>query len=288
MEEPTLGLVVVGYLSDDVWEEFFSSLRASSLMPRAIVVAENGPSVSKVLSQQEDLPLTIIHLPDNPGYGAAINIGVAQLPSDCDWVIIANPDVTLTVDALANLVKAKEIFPQTAILGPRILTADGAIYPSARAIPGVRIGIGHALFGQIFPANPWTQKYLGNYEDRQPRTAGWVSGALLAINRAVFSQLEGFDQRYFMFFEDVDFGYRAKMAGYRSVYVPTAIVTHTGAHATSRSASKMVRAHHKSAEIFLTKLYPKKSQYLLRLALITGLRLRGAIESQRLEKLDGI
>jgi N-acetylglucosaminyl-diphospho-decaprenol L-rhamnosyltransferase len=288
MIDSALGLVVVGYQSDAVWDSFFSSLATSDLLPSAIVVVENGPTVAPALDPETSPPLTILHRPDNPGYGAAINAGVKLLPGGCEWVAIANPDVTLSPTALAVLLGAKDNFPGTAILGPQIQTASGQIYPSARAIPGIRIGIGHALLGNIWPRNPWTLRYLGAYGSANSRTAGWLSGAFLVVNRAAFMEIGGFDENYFMFFEDVDLGFRAKAAGYRSVYVPSAMVTHSGAHATRSSASKMVMAHHRSAEFFLAKLYPKRIQGLLRFALSLGLRLRAVIESRRIQRATKI
>ena len=275
----TLGLVVVGYDSDDVWAGFFEGIHNSTLKPHAIVVVENGLSVSPQVLSQPYLPITTLHCPDNPGYGTAANVGVRELPTSCDWVIIANPDVRLEPDAIENLVEAMGVLPQTGVLGPQIRTASGAVYPSARAIPGIRIGIGHALWGRIWPQNRWTSRYLGGYGGAEPRTTGWLSGAFFLVKREAFEQIGGFDERYFMFFEDVDLCFRLSRLGWRNVYVPRSSITHSGAHATKTSMVDMIQAHHKSAERFLSKLYPRKSQAVLRGLLGIGLRLRSAIET---------
>lgn len=274
-----LGLVVVGFHSDDVWDVFFDGIRESTLKPLSIVVVENGLSVSHRVRELAELPIRILHRPNNPGYGTAANIGVQELPASCEWVVIANPDVRLECDTLEKLFDARDTFPQTGILGPQIKTPSGATYPSARAIPGIRIGVGHALLGRLWPKNPWTSRYLGVYGDAEARTTGWLSGAFLLVKREIFELAGGFDEGYFMFFEDVDLCFRLRMLGFRNVYVPSSVITHSGAHATKSSRREMIHAHHKSAERFLSKLYPRRSQAALRVLIRIGLRLRSAIES---------
>jgi N-acetylglucosaminyl-diphospho-decaprenol L-rhamnosyltransferase len=276
----TLGLVVIGYRSDKVWEPFFNSLRSSTIAPGAIVVVENSPVVSPTLERFSDLPITVVHRSDNPGYGAAANAGVAALNPDMAHIVICNPDVTVHPEALATLLATLETDLHAGTAGPRLLTARGEVYPSARAIPGIRIGIGHALLGNMWPTNPWSRKYLGDYESTDPHSVGWLSGAFLLVRQAAFDAVGGFDEGYFMFFEDVDLGFRLKQAGFRSVYVPAAEVTHSGAHATQSNMPAMISAHHRSAARFLSALYPKKRHTFLRGVLKVGLKTRSLIESR--------
>jgi len=64
--QKTLGLVVIGYRSDDVWKPFFDSLRSSTISPAAIVIVENSPNISPALERFSDLPITVVHCSDNP------------------------------------------------------------------------------------------------------------------------------------------------------------------------------------------------------------------------------
>ncbi len=73
---------------------------------------------------------------------------------------------------------------------------------------------------------------------------------------AAFDELGGFDDGYFMYFEDVDLGYRLSKAGYRNVYEPSEVVNHSGAHSTSVESERMIEAHHESARRFLQRKYP--------------------------------
>jgi len=272
-----VGIVVVGYESEDEWPDFFSSLEASTYRPQQIVVVDNSPVPSLPAAPSRLIPTITHHDPSNRGYGAAANQGVAMLDPEIDWVVICNPDTRLQRDTLETLMAERNALPETAVLGPRLVTSGGETYPSARAIPGIRIGIGHALLYASWPTNPWSTAYLGDYEGTEPRSVGWLSGAFLLVDRGIFLSVGGFDERFFMFFEDVDLGMRVKRAGKRNVYVPGAAITHSGAASTAGHHRAMVRAHHRSAELFLAKLYPQRFQWPLRVVLTLGLRFRSWI-----------
>ena len=123
-------------------------------------------------------------------------------------------------------------------MGPAILTPDGVLYPSARRLPTLWLGAGHAILGWVWPTNPWTRKYRAENSGVHARTAGWLSGSCLLVRRKAFEQIGGFDERYFMYFEDVDLGARMQQAGWENCYVPDAVVTHIGGHATERQAAQ--------------------------------------------------
>lgn len=282
MKAPTIGLVTVGYHSEEEWPGFFRSLEDSTLQPEAIVVVDNSESSPTSLDGLSKAPISVLHEPRNLGYGAAANLGVQELPAGIEWVVVCNPDIRLEPDTLKVLLAERDALARTGVLGPGVLTSRGELFPSARAIPGIRIGIGHALFSKVWPQNPWSAAYLGTYIEQHPRSVGWLSGSFLLINREVFRAINGFDERFFMFFEDVDLGMRMKKSGHRNVYVPAARVTHSGAHSTSAHEKKMLIAHHKSAEMFLAKLYPHVVQWPLRALLQAGLRLRAWFQTRNL------
>ena len=113
----------------------------------------------------------------NLGYGRAANLGVPQAPGD--WVVIANPDLTWEPGALDTLLEAVERWPSAGVLGPAILSADGTLYPSARQLPSLGRGIGHALCGWWWPSNPWTAAYRRERGAPTERLAGWLSGSCM-------------------------------------------------------------------------------------------------------------
>lgn len=109
----------------------------------------------------------------------------------------------------------------------------------------------HAVLGPIWPRNPWTAAYRQERLEPSERPVGWLSGSCLLVRRSAFREVGGFDQRYFMYMEDVDLGDRLGKAGWLSVYVPSAEVLHHKGHSTGRDPASHLAAHHKSTYIFL-------------------------------------
>jgi N-acetylglucosaminyl-diphospho-decaprenol L-rhamnosyltransferase len=218
----------------------------------------------------------------NVGYGSAMNAGVALLPADIRWVVLSNPDVVLTSGSIDELVRVARSDEAIAAVGPALLTGDGEIYPSARAVPSLRTGVGHALFVNLWVENPWTRAYRNDREAAAvERDAGWLSGACILVRRELFEEVGGFDPGYFMYFEDVDLGYRFGKAGYRNVYAPSAVAVHTGAHATTTESDRMIVSHHASARRFLHRKYSGAWLWPVRVTLTLGLRLRSALLRRR-------
>lgn len=274
MTQAPIALVVVGFDSEDVWPEFFSSLAASTRRPHSVVVVDNSPSAPGDFSAVYGAPVTTLHRPDNPGYGAAINWGVTHVPEECSVVVMCNPDIVFEPNTLETLVGALEAHDTAGIAGPAILNPDGSLYPSARAFPGIRVGIGHAIVGELWKNNPWTTRYLGRYEGLDNRVVDWLSGACMAVDRSALTTVGGFDEEYFMFLEDVDLCFRLKRAGWRSLYVPSAQIVHSGGHSTKKRMADMVKIHHHSARRFLFRLYDRPIYWPLRQILRAGLVVR--------------
>ena len=141
--------------------------------------------------------------------------------------------MTWDVGALDVLLAAADRWPRAAALGPGIRTPTNDLYPSARGFPSLGRGIAHALLGWVWPSNPWTASYRRERTDAEERAIdGWLSGSCLLLRREAFVAVGGFDQTYFMYFEDTDLCERLLRAGWQNVYVPSAQVTHEGGHAT--------------------------------------------------------
>jgi N-acetylglucosaminyl-diphospho-decaprenol L-rhamnosyltransferase len=135
-------------------------------------------------------------------------------------------------------------------------------------------GVGHALVGWVWPANPWTARYRREREAPRERPAGWLSGSCLLVDLEAFWSVGGFDPGYFMYFEDVDLAERLGRRGWLHIYAPSAVVVHEGGHATKREPHRMQRVHHTSALRYLSAQYPRRRQAPLRAALRAGLGAR--------------
>lgn len=283
--EPRAAIVTVSFGSSDVLSGFLQSVNGVSTVPPIVIVADNKPEGDEVVSGiSRDNGVTYLPLHANLGYGGAINAAVATLPPSVDWILVSNPDVSMTPGALDAMVATGDSDAAIGSVGPAILTAEGDVYPSARSVPSLRTGVGHALFVNLWDENPWTRAYRNGSEPPvERRDAGWLSGACVLVRRTAFTELGGFDSGFFMYFEDVDLGYRLGKLGYRNVYEPAARVVHTGAHSTTSDSGRMVQAHHDSARRFLNKKYAGWWLWPVRVALTIGLRVRSRLVRRSLD-----
>jgi N-acetylglucosaminyl-diphospho-decaprenol L-rhamnosyltransferase len=295
MSEP-LRVVVVTYSPGESLERFVESLRSATSRPLDVVLADNGSTdgaPERAVAAADDVRL--LRMGGNIGYGGAANAALADRRSG--WALVANPDLVLEPGAVDGLLAAAARWPRAATVGPAIRTPEGELYPSARDLPSLTTGIGHALLGWVWPANPWTARYRRERELPRERPAGWLSGACFLVDLEAFHSVGGFDPGYFMYFEDVDLAERLTRRGWLHVYAPDAVVVHEGGHATSREPRRMQRVHHVSALRYLSRQYPGRRHGPLRWVLRAGLGARmvisyvsghvgaGAAPQQRVEDL---
>lgn len=272
---PPLAVVVVTYSPGEALEAFLTSLDKAVDGGYEVIVADNGSTDGAPERAAAAHPgLRLLPTGGNLGYGGAANHGAAA--SSAPFLLVANPDVVFEPGSVATLLAAAQRHPAGGAFGPLILRPDGSRYPSARALPSLGRGIGHALCGWWWPGNPWSRGYRQERGAPREREAGWLSGSCLLLRREAFDAVGGFDPGYFMYFEDLDLCERITAAGWSCRYVPAAVVTHEGAHATRRHRSAMVTAHHRSAYRYLSRRYAGWRYAPLRLLLRLGLAGRAA------------
>ena len=235
--------VVVDYYAGDVLRNCVTTLQREQ--PRGIVVVDNSTesATAQTLAGSE---VTIVETMHNLGYGRAMNRGVAFAPPS-DFLVLSNPDIEVHEGALASLEKYLDEHPNVALVGPTIVDSAGALYPSVRVFPNIFLASLHAVCAPWWPNNPFTKRY------RRPRRDGridWVSGAFFMVRRNVLQDVGGFDERYFMFAEDMDLCWRIAAAGHQVGFDPEAVVTHIEGVSRKRAPQMMIRAHHISAMRF--------------------------------------
>jgi N-acetylglucosaminyl-diphospho-decaprenol L-rhamnosyltransferase len=275
---PRVTVVVVTWHPGPVLARLLDSVPASCTAPVAVVLADNGdpsaPLDPEVAAAARRPDVRVCRTGGNLGYGRAVNAAAADLATE--FLLVANQDLEFAPGALDVLLAAADAHPEAVAFGPRILTPGGELYPSARDLPSLGRGLGHAALGWWWPGNPWTVSYRRETAALTTRPAGWLSGSCLLVRRSAWSAVGGFDPRYFMYFEDVDLGERLGRVGV-NLYVPDAVVTHVGGTATARDPRRMARAHHDSAWLYLAGRYPGPRWWPLRLALRAGLAARAAL-----------
>ncbi|RUR01336.1 glycosyltransferase family 2 protein [Labedella endophytica] len=275
-------VVTVTYNSGDHLTSFLDSLAGASTGDLRVVISDNGSTdgAPQRESAARGGDVRVLENAENLGYGKAVNRAAAGATED--WILIVNPDVVMHPGSIDDLVAEAAARPEVGVVGPRILDGEGNTYPSARPLPRLFLGIGHGVLSTVAPNNPWSRRYrpadLAAVD--HPFDTGWLSGACLLVRRDVFEAIGGFDDAFFMYFEDVDLGRRIGQAGYLCRYTPAAVVTHVGAHSTSHASTAMIRAHHRSAYTYVARVYPGTRWAPVRLALRLGLAARSRLTTR--------
>jgi len=225
-----------------------------------VVVVENGRPGSAVAALE---PLgapdsvVVVNPGGNGGYGAGVNRGLAVVSGDeppPEWVLVCNADVQVHPGALAALTASLAAHPAWALVGPRIFSEDGEVYPSVRKFPSFVDAAGHALLALFNPENRFTRRYNpGTPEGEGECSADWISGSCFLARRAALEEIGGFDEVFFMYLEDTDLCWRAHHAGYGVGFCGAASVMHVQGVSTARHPYRMLAAHHRSALRFTVR-----------------------------------
>jgi N-acetylglucosaminyl-diphospho-decaprenol L-rhamnosyltransferase len=205
-------------------------------------VVENG-EVGSVPSTLIELGIVLVSPGVNLGYGRGVNRGVA-LARATTYVLVSNPDVIVHPGAVKALVDYLDEHPNVALVGPTILRPDGTVYPSQRVFPNMWLAGVHALLSPLWPDNPATKHYRSARNDG---TVDWVSGAFFLVRRSSFELVGGFDERYFMFAEEMALCWQLREHGFGVAATSDAVVTHIEGVSRARAPRAMLIAHHRSA-----------------------------------------
>jgi N-acetylglucosaminyl-diphospho-decaprenol L-rhamnosyltransferase len=238
--------VVVDHDAGDLLVDCIRSLRGQV---GALVVVENGDHAAALRTlERAGLDVPVVHPGRNLGYGAGANRGAAATSDGgaSDYVLVCNPDLRLHDRAVADMVDVLDDDVSWALVGPTILSPDGELYPSARPFPSMVDAAGHALLGMAWPDNRFSRRYRPVPASARSEV-DWVSGACFLVRRTAFEDVGGFDERYFMFAEDMDLCWRLERAGWAVGIEPAAVVTHVQGFTTARYPYRMLVAHHRSA-----------------------------------------
>lgn len=276
-----LAVVTVTYSPGETLERFLDTLAKATERTYQVVLADNGSTDGAPEKAASRDNVRLLSTGENLGYGAAANRGAAEFDDSFGWVIVANPDIEWGVGSVDTLLAATERWPRGGAFGPLIRETTGEVYPSARLLPSLGKGVGHAVVGRVWRDNPWTKAYRQSETEVVERTAGWLSGSCLLLRREAFDSVDGFDPRYFMYFEDVDLGDRIGRAGWQNVYIPSAEVVHIGGHSTAKASARMLEAHHVSAYRYMADRHQGPEWKPVLAAIKAGLKLRLKLETRR-------
>jgi N-acetylglucosaminyl-diphospho-decaprenol L-rhamnosyltransferase len=230
-----------------------SVLADDSAGPVELVVVDNASTDDSVATMQQAFPAArVVRAPGNVGYARAANLGAAS--TRAPMVAVLNADLTVVPGTAKALVARLEEEPRLGAVGPRVLDRQGGDYPSARTHPSVLVAAGHGLFGLWWRRNPFSVRYRQlDADPAQPRLVDWVSGSAIWLRRDALDEIGGWDERFFMYLEDVDICWRLGRAGWEIAYEAAGVVVHIQGAVTSRRPYRMLLEHHRSAWRFARK-----------------------------------
>jgi len=271
-EEPAqVAAVIVNYNAGESLTGCIASIAADGV--EEIVVVDNASVDGSAERAADSFPDVLVVRPGrNLGYGAGANRGAAE--TSAPYILVCNPDLVVVPGAVRCLVEVLEKNGDVGLAGPMMRELSGVVYPSGREFPSLTDAVGHAFLGLVWGGNPWTRRYrhLGS-EQHRARDADWVSGAFFVVRRLAFESVGGFDERYFMYLEDVDLCWRLHRAGWRVRYEPDAEVVHEQGRSASRHPYSMLLAHHVSMWRFARRTAERSEKMLLPLVFL-GLLVR--------------
>lgn len=257
--------VVVNHDAGGLLTECVESLRAdvSAGAPPEVVVVDNDSSDDSLGTLARAFPdVPVVRPRANLGYARAANLGIAATRAPV--VAVLNPDARLDAGSAAVALERFAREPAVAALGPRIRNPDGSTYPSARRVPSVADAVGHGVVGLFRPDNRFTRRYRElDADPARARDVDWVSGAVVFLRRDALDAVGGWNERYFMYVEDVELCWRLRAAGRRVVYEPAAGAVHVQGVSTDRHAYRMIVEHHRSLFRFAAQRWRGPRRWLL-------------------------
>ncbi len=241
----------------------------SSLCLRQCIIVDNASQDGSADGLENlPLPLTIIRNNENMGFAYAANQGAKVGMSG--YILFLNPDSRLYPD---SLVKALRFLDgkrneQVGILGIQLVDGYGAVHRNVARFPTPR-SLFYQMLGldRLFPGH-FPSHFMTDWDHHDSREVDQVTGAFFLVRRLVFEQIKGFDERFFMYFEDLDFAYRAKQAGWSSYYLAEAQALHYGGGASYQIKSKRLYYVFNSRVLYVAKHFGAPSAIKILIACI--------------------
>lgn len=212
-------------------------------LEQVVVFDNNSTDGSAEMVRREFPRASVIASTDNLGYGAAANRAFSRHAAarDADVLIVSNSDIIFSPGSIAAMVDDLRRHPEAGLNGPRLLNTDGSLQASCFPLPGgVQWLFDNDAACALLRFVPFLRRRLLRlWKHDGEREVAWVKGALLGIRRSAYEQVGGFDESFFMYYEETDLCLRLAKHGWRIRFTPAAEVIHVGGTSTAKVRSAM-------------------------------------------------
>jgi len=248
-----LAVVVVDYNAGEYLERCVASVLSSAGgVSLEVVVVDNASRDGSARAAAAAHPeIRLIENRDNRGLSAAWNQGIRA--TGAPYILLLNPDAEIWAGTLGGLVKLAEDRPHAGAIGPLVRNPDGTPYATGRKIPSIVGAVGHAFLGPFFPDNRFSRAYImADWDRTSERDVEWVSGSSMLLRRRALDEVGLFDERFFLYGEELDMCTRLREAGWSIVFSPELEVIHEGGVSTGRSRAMHLQ-HSRSIYLYFEK-----------------------------------
>lgn len=218
-----LSICIVQYFNEPALERFLKSL--FQFRPDCdfeVLIANNGSSKEFSILPPE---VRLISPPRNLGFGAALNLVAREAQGE--YLFLGNCDLEAEHFSFSALLQFLEKNPNAGIVGPKLIYPDKEVQQSCRRFPSILDLIAKRLDFLPFFRSRSDRYLLRDRDVSKPLQVDWLVGAAMMMPRKLFLDLHGFDERFFLFFEDTDLCRRVRISGYEVWYVPDSLFIHT-------------------------------------------------------------
>ncbi|MBN1961037.1 MAG: glycosyltransferase family 2 protein [Deltaproteobacteria bacterium] len=252
-----LSVIIVSYNVCDQLVRCLSALGDEN----EIIIVDNASSDNSVDTIRSRFPFVrLIAWPKNRGFSAAVNCGVREASGDL--ILLLNPDTILQTEQLKKMPEAFIKDEDAVAIGFRQIDDDGNYQLTIGPPPSLLLEIMRCLVQRRLDAG---KHRIGRFIDNMlnhPRIVPWVAASVLLVKRQAFEQINGFDEGFFLYFEDIDFCLRLRANGGKVYYDPTITVIHTRG-ASAKSTKKLAKKAYRESQIYYWRKYKGALFYYL-------------------------
>lgn len=274
-----VSLLIVSYNVRQYIAHAIDAIIKSDLDDFEIIVIDNNSFDNTVPYLKERYShlrqIKIFQNTENVGFGSAVNQAAAIAKGK--YYLILNPDTIIQEETISTLKDYLEDNPNVGMVGPKILNADGTLQLACkRSFPTLSVALPKLLgLSRLFPNSKWAGKYNLTYLDEdQISSVDAISGSCMFIRSFLFHELKGFDERFFMFGEDLDLCSRIWKNNYEVHYVPNTQIIHYQGESVKSAPFDSINEFYNAMILFVDKHFSFGSGWIMKFAIRCGIYIR--------------